>query len=75
MFFECWDSAAEEGRPTYAYTIQEGIADKFLADYRIYLAETRLTFDGVEWEDEDYGFSDWGKFIESEDRLKLIIEE
>lgn len=75
MFFECWDSAREEGRPTFAYTIQQGIADKFLADYRIYLAETRLTFDGVEWEDEDYGFSDWGKLIESEDRLKLIIEE
>ncbi len=75
MFFECWDSTREEGRPTFAYTIQQGIADKFLADYRIYLAETRLTFDGVEWEDEDYGFSDWGKLIESEDRLKLIIEE
>lgn len=75
MFFECWDSVREEGRPTYAYTIQEGIADKFLADYRIYVAETRLTFDGVEWEDEDYGFADWGRLIESEDRLKLIIEE
>ena len=75
MFFECWDSVREEGRPTFSYTIQEGIADKFLADYRIYLAETQLTFDGVEWEDEDYGFADWGKLIESEDRLKLIIEE
>ncbi|MFO1483872.1 MAG: DEAD/DEAH box helicase family protein [Verrucomicrobiaceae bacterium] len=75
MFFDCWDSAREEGRPTFGYTIQEGVTDKFLADYRIYVAETRLTFDGVNWEDEDYGFADWGKLIESEDRLKLIIDE
>ncbi|MGB6220862.1 DEAD/DEAH box helicase family protein [Haloferula sp.] len=75
MFFDCWDSAAEEGRPTFGYTLRDGIRDKFLADYRIYLAETRLTFEGVEWDDEQYRFSDWGKTVESVDRLKLIIEE
>ncbi len=75
MFFDCWDSAAQEGRPTFAYTIREGIREKFLADYKIYSAETVLTFEGTEWEDEEIGFGDWGRTAESEDRLKLIIEE
>ncbi len=75
MFYDCWNSATEEGKPTFAYTLREGISEKFLADYRIYLAETRLTFEGIEWDDEQYGFSAWGKQIESEDRLKLIIDE
>jgi type I restriction enzyme R subunit len=75
MFFDCWDSAAQEGRPTFAYTIREGIREKFLADYKIYSAESVLTFEGTEREDEEIGFSDWGRTAESEDRLKLIIEE
>jgi type I restriction enzyme R subunit len=75
MFFDCWDSVAQEGRPTFAYTIREGIQGKFLADYKIYSAESVLTFEGIEWEDEEIGFSDWGRNAESEDRLRLIIEE
>ena len=75
MFFDCWDSVAQEGRPTFAYTIREGIQEKFLADYRIYAAESVLTFEGTEWEEEEIGFSDWGRNAESEDRLRLIIEE
>jgi len=75
MFFDCWDSAAQEGRPTFAYTIREGIKEKFLADYKIYSAESVLTFEGTDWEDEEISFSDWGRSAESEDRLKLIIDE
>lgn len=75
MFFDCWDSAAQEGCPTFAYTIRDGIKDGFLSDYRIYLAESRLTFEGATWEDEEIGFKDWGRTIESEDRLSLIIQE
>lgn len=75
MFFDCWDSARQEGKPTFAYTIQDGIREKFLADYRIYVAETILTFDGVTWQDEEIGFADWGRSAESEDRLKLILDE
>jgi type I restriction enzyme R subunit len=75
MFFECWDSAAQQGRPTFAYGIRQGIKDGFLADYRIYVAESRLTFEGTTWDDEDVAFIDWGRNAESEDRLKLIIDE
>ena len=75
MFFDCWDSAAQEGRPTFAYTLRDGIREGYLADYKIYVAESRLTFEGTTWEDEDIAFSDWGRTAESEDRLKLLIEE
>lgn len=75
MFFDCWDSVAQQGRPTFAYTIQDGIKEGFLSPYKIYVAESRLTFEGATWEDDDIAFSDWGRTAESEDRLKLIIEE
>ena len=75
LFFDCWDSAQKVGKPTYAYTLQEGIRDKFLANYKIYVAESRLTFEGATWEDEEISYGDWGHTAESEDRLKLIIEE
>jgi len=75
MFFDCWDSAKQEGMPTFFYTIQEGIKDKFLSDYKIYSAESRLTFEGAKWEDDEIAYGDWGIKAESEDRLKLIIEE
>jgi type I restriction enzyme, R subunit len=75
MFFDCWDRARQDGRPTFVYTIQEGIREKYLADYKIYVAETVLTFEGATWEDEEIGFRDWGLAAESEDRLRLIIDE
>lgn len=75
LFFDCWNSAKQEGKPTFAYSIQEGIQDGFLADYKIYVAESKLTFEGATWEDDEITFGDWGRTAESEDRLKLIIEE
>jgi type I restriction enzyme R subunit len=75
LFFDCWDSAKKIGIPTFPYTMQEGIKEKFLANYKIYLAESRLTFEGATWEDDEITYGDWGRTAESEDRLKLIIEE
>ncbi|MBI4681926.1 MAG: DEAD/DEAH box helicase family protein, partial [Nitrospirae bacterium] len=69
LFFDCWDSAKKEGMPTYSYTLQEGIRDNFLANYKIYLAESRLTFEGATWEDDEITYGDWGRTAESEDRL------
>jgi type I restriction enzyme, R subunit len=75
MFFDCWDSAAQEGRPTFAYAIQDGIKEGYLSPYQIYVAESRLTFEGTTWEEDEIAFGDWGRTAESEDRLKLIIDE
>ncbi|MCS6917916.1 MAG: DEAD/DEAH box helicase family protein, partial [Chitinophagales bacterium] len=43
MFFDCWDSATQEGRPTFQYSLTEGIKEGYLADYQIYAAESVLT--------------------------------
>jgi type I restriction enzyme R subunit len=75
MFFDCWDSARQEGTPTFSYSIAEGIREGYLANYKIYVAESRLTFEGATWEDEEIAYSDWGRKAESEDRLKLMIDE
>ncbi len=75
LFFDCWDAVAKEGKPTFSYAIQEGIKDKYLANYKIYHAESVLTFDGAEWDGEEIKPGRWGRDIESEDRLSTIIQE
>lgn len=75
MFYNCWDSARQEGHPTFAYRITDAINDHFLANYKIYLAESTLTFDGAVWEGDEIAPGEWGRTAESEDRLKAIIDE
>ncbi|HOW80364.1 MAG TPA: DEAD/DEAH box helicase family protein [Verrucomicrobiota bacterium] len=75
MYFDCWDSAAKRGKPTFTYTIQQGIQDDYLAPYKIYVAQTQLSVEGTTWNDEDIAASDWGRCAESMDRLKLILDE
>ena len=75
IFFDCWDAVNQEGRPTFEYGIQSGINDGYLAKYRIYHAESVLTFEGAEWEGEEIKPGAWGRHVESEDRLMTIIQE
>lgn len=75
IFFDCWNSAKKEGCPTFEYDIQHGINDGYLTKYRVYCAESVLTFEGAEWEGEEIKPGAWGRDVESEDRLKTIIQE
>ncbi|MGB2954791.1 MAG: type I restriction-modification enzyme R subunit C-terminal domain-containing protein, partial [Anaerolineales bacterium] len=75
IFFDCWDSSKQEGRPTFEYGIQKGINDGYISKYRIYHAESILTYEGAEWEGEEIKPGAWGRGVESEDRLKTIIQE
>ncbi len=75
MFFDCWDAAKKEGRPTFCYAIQEGINEGYLANYRIYQAESVLTFEGAEWDGDEIKPGEWGRTAESEDRLQTILQE
>ncbi|MBW2109511.1 MAG: DEAD/DEAH box helicase family protein, partial [Deltaproteobacteria bacterium] len=75
IFFDCWDTVKKEGRPTFEYGIQRAINDGFLSNYRIYHAESVLTYEGAEWEGEEIKPGAWGRDVESEDRLKTIIQE
>ncbi|HDR14814.1 MAG TPA: DEAD/DEAH box helicase, partial [Desulfobacteraceae bacterium] len=75
IFFDCWNAVKKEGRPTFEYGIQLAINDGYLAKYRVYHAESVLTFEGAEWEGEEIKPGAWGRDVESEDRLKTIIQE
>lgn len=75
VFFDCWDSAKQEGEPTFTYTIQQGINDGYLADYKIYVAESRLTFEGATWEGDEIKPGDWERTATSWDRNKLLVDE
>jgi len=75
IFYDCWDSARQVGCPTFAYRITEAIRDGYLAKYRIYLAESILTYEGAVWEGDEIAPGQWGRTAESEDRLKVIIQE
>jgi len=75
MFFDCWDAAKKEGKPTFCYDIQQAINDHYLASYKIYQAESVLTFEGAEWEGDEIKPGEWGRTAESEDRLCTIIQE
>ncbi|MCI5220917.1 MAG: hypothetical protein D3914_17400, partial [Candidatus Electrothrix sp. LOE2] len=75
LFFDCWDTARKEGRPTFSYAIQDAINEKFLSNYKVYQAESVLTFDGAEWDGDEIKPGEWGRRAESEDRLITIIQE
>ncbi|MFH1953774.1 MAG: DEAD/DEAH box helicase family protein [Pseudomonadota bacterium] len=75
IFFDCWNAAKRIGSPTFEYGIQRAINDRYLASYRIYHAESVLTYEGAEWEGEEIRPGAWGRDVESEDRLKTIIQE
>jgi type I restriction enzyme R subunit len=75
MFFDCWNGAKQRGEPTFGYPIQDAINDKYLSPYRIYKAESILTFEGAEWEGDEIKPGEWGRIAESEDRLTTIIQE
>ncbi|MCX5830573.1 MAG: DEAD/DEAH box helicase family protein [Deltaproteobacteria bacterium] len=75
IFFDCWDAAKKEGRPTFEYGIQTAIQENHLARYSIYHAESVLTYEGAQWEEEEIKPGAWGREVESEDRLRTIIQE
>ena len=75
MFFDCWNAATQQGEPTFGYPIQDAINEKYLSPYRIYKAESVLTFEGAEWEGDEIKPGEWGRIAESEDRLTTIIQE
>jgi type I restriction enzyme R subunit len=75
IFFDCWNAPRKEGRPTFEYSIQDGINQGYLAKYRIYHAESILTYEGAEWEGEEIKPGAWGRDVESEDRLITILQE
>ncbi len=74
-FYDCWNHASKSGEPTFAYDIIDGIKDGFLAKYDIYLAKTRITVEGVNYDGVDYKPSDLERKITIRSRNRLMVEE
>jgi type I restriction enzyme, R subunit len=74
-FFDCWNPLTEQGNPVFTYGILEGINDKVLADYDIYVAKTRIGTEGISFEGEDYSPADLERVVSFEDRIQLQVKE
>ena len=74
-FYNCWNHATKTGEATFAYGIVDGIKDGFLANYQIYLAKSRITVEGVNYEGIDYKPSELERTITIESRNKLMVQE
>lgn len=74
-FFDCWNPLTEQGKPIFSYGILEGIKQKVLADYDIYVAKSRITAEGLHFEGEDYSPVDLERLVSFEDRIQLQVKE
>ncbi|HTB86262.1 MAG TPA: DEAD/DEAH box helicase family protein [Candidatus Sulfotelmatobacter sp.] len=74
-FFNCWNPLTDQGNPVFSYGILDGIKDKYLAEYDIYSAKTRITSEGINFEGEDYSPTDLERLISFEDRIQLQVKE
>ena len=74
-FFDCWNPLTEQGDPVFTYGILEGINDKVLADYDIYVAKTRIGTEGISFQGEDYSPADLERVVSFEDRIHLQVKE
>ena len=74
-FFDCWNPLTDQGKPVFSYSFLDGIKDKHLADYDIYVAKTRITTQGINFEGEDYLPTDLERLISFEDRIQLQVKE
>jgi type I restriction enzyme R subunit len=74
-FFDCWNPLTDQGNPVFSYGILDGIKDKHLAEYDIYVAKTRIGTEGINFEGEDYSPTDLERLISFEDRIQLQVKE
>ncbi|MBI2644249.1 MAG: DEAD/DEAH box helicase family protein [Candidatus Wildermuthbacteria bacterium] len=72
--FDCWDERKERGEPTFTYGIRRGIKEGYLAGYDIVRIETKLSLEGVEYENEDYNPEDLERRINIPARNEQIAK-
>lgn len=72
--FGCWDDTEQKGKPTFAYSIRSGIKDGYLAGYDIVQIDTRVSFEGVSFEGEDYNPDDLERKINVPARNEQVVQ-
>jgi len=74
QLFDCWDEKKQEGKPTFKYGLREGIEEGFLAGYDITRIDTKVSLEGIKYEEEDYHPEDLERVINVPARNKQIVK-
>jgi len=74
QLFDCWDEKEQKGKPTFKYGLREGIKEGFLAGYDIVRIDTKVSLEGIKYEEEDYHPEDLERIINVPARNKQIVK-
>jgi len=74
QIFDCWDEKEQIGKPTYVYGLRQGIKEGYLAGYDIVRIDTKISLEGVRYEEEDYNPEDLERIINVPDRNRQIVK-
>jgi len=74
QLFDCWDEKEQTGKPTYVYGLRQGIKEGYLAGYDIVRIDTKVSLEGIRYEEEDYNPEDLERFINVPARNKQIVK-
>jgi len=74
QLFDCWDEKEQIGKPTYVYGLRQGIKEGHLAGYDIVRIDTKISLEGIKYEEEDYNPEDLERIINVPDRNRQIVK-
>jgi len=74
QLFDCWDEKEQTGKPTYVYGLRQGIKEGYLAGYDIVRIDTKVSLEGVRYEEEDYNPEDLERIINVPARNRQIVK-
>jgi len=74
QLFDCWDEREQVGKPTYVYGLRQGIKEGYLAGYDIVRIDTKVSLEGVRYEEEDYNPEDLERIINVPARNRQIVK-
>jgi type I restriction enzyme R subunit len=74
QLFDCWDEKEQRGKPTFKYGLREGIKEGYLAGYDIVRIDTKVSLEGIKYEEEDYHPEDLERIINVPARNEQIVK-
>ena len=74
QLFDCWDEKELTGKPTYVYGLRQGIKEGYLAGYDIVRIDTKVSLEGIRYEEEDYDPEDLERIINVPARNRQIVK-
>jgi len=72
--FGCWNEKERKGSPTFVYGLRRGIQEGYLAGYDIVRIDTKVSLEGITYEEEDYNPEDLERRINVPARNEQIVK-